>query len=211
MNISKQIKFIRILFFYYFITLSSNGSAYENARIKIDNDPINIKEKLLDFEQIMFVEIPAGDIEKWEFNIEASTLDWEQKKDGTYRVINFLPYPGNYGFIAGTMAKDGDPLDVLCICKSQSKGTLKKVRIVGVLKFKDKGLDDHKIIAVDQNELFGSEVFDIHDITYNYPNALTILQLWFQGYKKLGKMVFLGYGDREEALRIIMDNSIKSN
>ncbi|MDA9133798.1 inorganic diphosphatase, partial [Gammaproteobacteria bacterium] len=49
----------------------------------------------------MVVEIPAGTNKKIEYdkNINEFFID---KIDGVDRVINFLPYPGNYGFIPST-------------------------------------------------------------------------------------------------------------
>lgn len=49
----------------------------------------------------MIVEIPAGTNKKIEYdkNLDDFFID---KIDGVDRVINFLPYPGNYGFIPST-------------------------------------------------------------------------------------------------------------
>ena len=65
------------------------------------------------------VEIPAGTNKKIEVNTETSAFEIDQK-NGKDRVIDFLPYPGNYGFIPSTYSDpntggDGDALDVLII------------------------------------------------------------------------------------------------
>ena len=45
-------------------------------------------------------------------------------KDGKERIIQFLPYPGNYGFIPETLAGDGDPIDVIDLDESEQRGAL---------------------------------------------------------------------------------------
>ena len=42
-------------------------------------------------------------------------------KDGKERIIQFLPYPGNYGFIPETLAGDGDPIDVIDLDEAEEK------------------------------------------------------------------------------------------
>ena len=59
-------------------------------------------------------------------------------KDGKERIIQFLPYPGNYGFIPETLTGDGDPIYVIDLDKSKERGELKEVRIIGALNFEDK-------------------------------------------------------------------------
>ena len=60
------------------------------------------------------VEIPAGTNKKYEYDPyqKEFIVDMENGKE---RVINFLPYPANYGFIPSTLSKsdtggDGDAL-----------------------------------------------------------------------------------------------------
>ena len=54
------------------------------------------------------IEIPNGSRNKFEI------------KDGTIKLDRVLyssmSYPAEYGFIDNTLAKDGDPLDILVIC-----------------------------------------------------------------------------------------------
>ena len=44
------------------------------------------------------VEIPAGTTEKWEVSADGKSIHWEIKK-GKPRIIQYLPYPGNYGMV----------------------------------------------------------------------------------------------------------------
>ena len=61
------------------------------------------------------IEIPAGTNRKIEYNQDLARFEIDVK-DGKERIIDFLPYPGNYGFIPSThmdpaRGGDGDALD----------------------------------------------------------------------------------------------------
>ena len=62
----------------------------------------------------MVVEIPAGTNHKYEYDYGAKEFRIETI-NGNERVVDFLPYPGNYGFIPHTLSGDGDPVDVLVV------------------------------------------------------------------------------------------------
>ena len=87
------------------------------------------------------IEIPAGTKQKLEFNDETGEME-KDYKDGKERIIQFLPYPGNYGFIPETLAGDGDPIDVIDLDEAGERGDLKEVRIIGALDFEDKKEED---------------------------------------------------------------------
>ena len=61
-----------------------------------------------------------------------------------------LPYiPCDYGFIPGTLASDGDPMDVLALVEEPTfTGCVVEVRPVGVLNMVDQDQKDQKIVAV---------------------------------------------------------------
>lgn len=95
-------------------------------------------------EQInVFIEIPQG-----------SSIKYELDKDsGVIFVDRFLytafSYPFNYGFVPGTMAKDGDPVDVLVLSdKTVFPGTVIPAVPIGMLEMEDEEGIDTKIIAV---------------------------------------------------------------
>lgn len=156
----------------------------------------------------MVVEIPAGSSLKNEYN--PKTRRFEAGKDNQPpRVIDFLPYPGNYGFIPSTRqdAKsggDGDPLDVLLIGPPLEKGTVIKILPVGVLKMTDAGETDHKIIAIPADpEARTLQAFNYATIFTKYPAVLNILETWFLNYKGSEIVVIEGWGDETEATRLI--------
>ena len=147
------------------------------------------------------IEIPAGTKQKWEFNDKTGEME-KDYKDGKERIIQFLPYPGNYGFIPETQAGDGDPIDVIDLDEAEKRGELKEVRIIGALNFEDKKEEDIKFIGVSPNGTFG-HIQSIEQLLLKKPAVLEIIKSWFLNYKKPGKMVFYGYISRDESFRLI--------
>ena len=147
------------------------------------------------------IEIPAGTKQKWEFNFETCEME-KDYKDGKERIIQFLPYPGNYGFIPETLAGDGDPIDVIDLDEAGERGDLKEVRLIGALNFEDKKEEDIKFIGVSPSGTFG-HIKSIEKLLLEKPAVLEILKSWFLNYKKPGKMVFYGYIDRESSIQLL--------
>ena len=151
------------------------------------------------------VEIPAGTNEKWETSSTAtSVMFWEFKK-GKPRVIAYLPYVGNYGSLVNSKASDGDPLDVLVLAPAVARGTIQKVRIVGVLKVSEpdsaapggKVTDDKLLAVTDGAPLSGAT--SLADLDANFPGVTQIVRTWFENYKGPGAMTFEGWGEAPEA------------
>jgi len=105
---------------YLFILLSFSCKVDPISQI----DHLALKAKTPSGQYQMVVEIPAGSNHKIEINTNSGAFEVDQQ-DGKDRVVDFLPYPGNYGFVPGTkMSKaaggDGDALDILLIAESQA-------------------------------------------------------------------------------------------
>ena len=164
-----------------------------------DNNGLQSSEETLRFR----IEIPAGTKQKWEFNDKTGEME-KDYKDGKERIIQFLPYPGNYGFIPETLAGDGDPIDVIDLDEAEKRGELKEVRIIGALNFEDKKEEDIKFIGVSPNGTFG-HIQSIEQLLLEKPAVLEILKSWFLNYKKPGKMVFYGYISRDKSTQLIME------
>jgi inorganic pyrophosphatase len=140
------------------------------------------------------IEIPAGTNAKWEVDKGTGRLAWEQR-DGRPRVVAFLPYPGNYGFVPRTLLPreaggDGDPLDVLVLGPAVPRGSVMAVRLLGVLAMQDGGETDDKLIAVAPDGPFG-DVASLAELRQRFPGALELVADWFAHYKGPG-VVSLG-------------------
>ena len=153
----------------------------------------------------MIVEIPAGTNKKFEYNPELQSF-FVEKSDGVPRIIDFLPYPGNYGFIPSTLMDkksggDGDPLDVLLISESVSTGTVSKIIPIGLLVLEDNGELDIKIIATpSQKTLQIINVMTFSDLQKNYSDLMHIIEAWFLNYKGKGIVKFIRWDNELAAL-----------
>ena len=147
------------------------------------------------------IEIPAGTNIKYEYNYDSQNFE-AQIVDGQKRIINYLPYPGNYGFIENTfmdpsLGGDGDALDVLVICEALHQSKKINIEPIGILKLLDNGEEDHKIIAIPSN----NRVSFMKD---SIPESVKIiLKTWFSNYKGVGEMYYISWGDKKEALKEI--------
>ena len=151
------------------------------------------------------VEIPAGTNHKIEFD-PATAQFLNDQRQGQDRVIDFLPYPGNYGYIPGTLMAadqggDGDALDVLIIAESLPTGTVIEVQPIAALELKDGGELDTKIIAVPRDSnLQVMQVSGFTGFMTEYNIAQTIIRDWFLNYKGLGKVEFIAWQNERFAL-----------
>ena len=151
------------------------------------------------------VEIPAGTNAKWE--VEKDGVMRLEVRDGSPRVVKFLPYPGNYGMIPSTRLPkeaggDGDALDVLILGPALPRGTVARARVIGVMKFLDRGEQDDKVLAVMDDTPFG-RVRSLGELNETFPAAAEVVKLWFSNYKEPGKMEFRGWGEADEALGLV--------
>ena len=155
----------------------------------------------------VLVEIPSGTNGKWEVNKETGNLDWEFKK-GVPRVVQYLPYPANYGMIPKTLSPeeiggDGDPLDVLLLGEAVPRGAYVKGKLVGVMYMKDHGETDDKLIAVAEGSPF-ENINTISELKEQFPGTLEILQTWFVNYKGIGEdMKVNGFAGKKEADKVL--------
>jgi len=151
------------------------------------------------------VEIPAGTNHKIEFDVTEKAFKNDQL-NGQDRVINFLPYPGNYGFIPSTLMDknrggDGDALDILVIGESQATGSVVESKPIAALMLKDGDEIDTKIIAVPvDSTLQVFQVEDFTDFSVRCSPAKYMVEQWFTNYKGLGQMEFLGWRDEKYAM-----------
>ncbi len=153
------------------------------------------------------IEIPAGTNDKWEVSKSGDFIEHEMK-DGRFRVINYLGYPFNYGFIPRTilskkMDGDGDALDVIVLSQSTLKrGSVVKIKIIGMIKMRDKGRVDNKILSATFDSKF-SQVKNMDTLEINYPGLKEILNIWFSNYKG-EKIKIEGFEKKKKTKKFIL-------
>lgn len=143
------------------------------------------------------VEIPEGSRLKveWDRQRAAFMLDRVEPK--------IFAKPCNYGFIPQTLDEDGDELDTLIICPEPlATGVWLEARIIGVLRFKDDGEVDDKVVVVPADNRDDDRINSLDDI----PQLVKQLEHHFTHYKDLkkpGSTIVKGWGDVEEAKTIV--------
>jgi inorganic pyrophosphatase len=125
----------------------------------------------------MIVEIPKNSSNKYEYDGELGVFRLDR---ALYSAVH---YPGDYGFIPGTLAMDHDPLDVLVLVDEPSfPGVMISVRPVGLLDMVDQDEPDQKILAVpNSNPRFDQ----VHTIDQVFPHNLREIEHFFAIYKEL--------------------------
>ncbi len=140
-----------------------------------------------------------------------SGIKYELDKDsGVIMVDRFLHtamrFPSNYGFVPGTLADDGDPLDVMVLSEyAVAPGTVIPAVVIGMLEMEDEAGIDTKILAVPSKKidpLYG-EFTDIADVPEAIKNKI---KHFYENYKSLepGKWVKLKeWKDKATALEAV--------
>ena len=175
-NYKKTLYFL--IFFFIF-----NNSFSSEIISKNEIFPFNLDNSIN-----AFIEIPAGTDEKWEMSLDGENFTQELQKNGP-RKIDYLPYPINYGFIPQTILSkrvggDGDTLDIIVIGPQINRGSIVKVKVIGMIEILDGGELDTKILSVlIKDGLKISEVNSLSDLKENYIGALEIILIWFENYK----------------------------
>lgn len=147
----------------------------------------------------MIVEIPQNSANKYEYdgNLGVFRLD--------RALYSPLHYPGDYGFIPGTLADDNDPLDVLVLVQQPSyPGVMIEIRPVGVLNMVDSDEKDQKILAVpNRNPRYDQ----IHTMDQIFAHVRREIEHFFSIYKELeGKVTTMeGWGGPREARKAIQE------
>ena len=180
------------------------GPAEQSSTAATD-DPYTLPSRTGDYLNVI-VEIPAGTNHKIEYHPGTGYVN-DTLADGAQRIINFLPYPGNYGFVPSTLMDlsrggDGDALDILVIGESLPTGTQVSVQPIATLLLRDRGEIDTKIIAVPADS--SAQVYradNFLDFSLGNDAAKRIIETWFLNYKGQGAVELLRWEDEAYAWR----------
>ena len=71
----------------------------------------------------------------------------KRRADGSVDFVSPVPCPFNYGSARGTLADDGDPLDVVLLGPRRPPGFAGRFRIWSVVDFVDAGQADPKLVC----------------------------------------------------------------
>jgi|SRR5579862_1454669 len=145
----------------------------------------------------MIVEIPKNSVNKYEYDIGLAVF----RLDRT--LYSPIHYPADYGFVPGTLAEDGDPIDILSMADEPgAQGCLIEVRPLGILEMIDSQQTDRKILAV---PVRNPRYEQIREIDHLADHVRREIEHFFSIYKDLeGKKVQTqGWRGLEEAYAAI--------
>lgn len=154
----------------------------------------------------VFIEIPQGSSIKYELD----------KESGVIFVDRFLytafSYPFNYGFVPGTLAEDGDPVDVLVLSDKQvAPGVVIPSIPIGMLEMEDEAGIDTKIVAVPTEKI--DPIYGLYKDLSDIPQPIKDkMKHFFEHYKELepGKWVKIkDWKGKKEALEAIKKAIVK--
>ena len=107
----------------------------------------------------VIVETPQGSRNKYEMEREGGRIRLDRM------LFTSTRYPADYGLVPGTLALDGDPLDMLVLLAEPAfPGCLVTVRAVGVFWMLDERGPDAKILTVPAHDPRYSAVRDLADV-----------------------------------------------
>ena len=148
------------------------------------------------------IEIPQGSSHK---------IEWDRKR-AAFMLDRVEPSifakPVNYGFIPQTLDEDGDELDVLVVTDEPlPTGIYLEGRVIGVLNFEDDGEWDYKVIVVpadDRNT--GDSIKSLDDLGARWKQKIEHHFAHYKDLKKPGSTVVHGWGDIEDAKKVIAES-----
>ncbi len=142
------------------------------SKIKVGNIPDKINA---------IIEIPYGSSVKYELDKESGAVFVDRV------MASAVFYPANYGFIANTLADDGDPVDILVLNEYPIQaGAVIPCRLIGVLVMEDESGMDEKLLALPTSKVDAryENIKSLDDV----PKAtLAKIKNFFETYKILEK------------------------
>ncbi|WP_083828129.1 MULTISPECIES: inorganic diphosphatase [Protofrankia] len=152
----------------------------------------------MDLEFDVTIEIPKGQRNKYEMDHRTGRIRLDRM------LFTSTHYPSDYGFIEGTLGRDGDPLDALVLLEEPTfPGCLVRCRTIGMFQMSDEKGPDDKVLCVPVADVRQEHLRDIRHL----PEFDRLeIQHFFEVYKDLepGKSVegasWVGRADAEREI-----------
>ena len=145
-----------------------------------------------------FVEIPKGSRNKYEYDAAIGHLVLDRT------LWTSVVYPADYGYLLGTLGRDGDPVDaMILVAEPTFPGCVIPVEPIGVFEMRDEAGDDDKVLCVPRRDPIWSAMHDISDIR---GSLLDEIAHFFDVYKDLetGKNTeIVGWRGRDHADEVV--------
>lgn len=161
--------------------------------------------------------LDAGDIDSGVINVvieiqkgSSNKIEWD-RHNAYFKLDRVEPEifakPTDYGFIPQTLDEDGDELDVLFINReSLPTGVVVEGRIIGIMRFEDDGEVDDKVVCVPADDRGnGNAIQTLEDLPKKLIEQIEFHFNHYKDLKKPGATKVLGWGNAEEAKKIIKE------
>jgi inorganic pyrophosphatase len=148
----------------------------------------------------VLVEVPMGSRNKYELDLATGAFRLDRM------LFSAVAYPGDYGFIPDTLARDGDPLDAIVILGEPTfPGCLIRTRVLGVLDMEDEHGPDEKVLGVVDTDPRWRDLVDLDDVPRHLRDEITH---FFRVYKDLEPkhVAVRDWHPRQRALEVIADS-----
>ncbi len=145
------------------------------------------------------IEIPLNSRNKYEVDHTTGRIRLDRV------LYSAMIYPTEYGILENTLAPDGDPLDILVICKDPTfPGCIVPARVLGYLSMTDGGKQDYKLISVVDCDPRYDNVQELSDLP---AFELEEIRNFFENYKVLQgvEVVVEQYHGKQDALDVIAE------
>jgi inorganic pyrophosphatase len=142
------------------------------------------------------IEVPAGN--NLQLKYDAETKEFVSAKEaGKAKVIDFLPFPGNYGFIPSTeVGKDGGGLPILVLSGRVETATVMEVLPIAILQLETDGEIQPIVIAVPARPSERTmDATTLASFAKNYPAVQVILREWFVNHNRTVNTKFVSWRD----------------
>jgi inorganic pyrophosphatase len=147
------------------------------------------------------VEMPAGTNHARRYD-PATHSFVPVRRAGLDLVVEFLPCPGNVGFVPGTrFGQAARPLSALVLTEAQPAGTVLEVLPIGVLTLDDNGTLQQLVLAVPArpSQRILPEVITWQDLLVRYPGARTVIQQWVLHQGRPGEIRIVSWKNEKAA------------
>ncbi|PRZ43158.1 inorganic pyrophosphatase [Antricoccus suffuscus] len=125
----------------------------------------------------VLIEIPKGSRNKYEVDHSTGRVHLDRY------LYTSMAYPADYGYIAGTLADDGDPLDALVLLPEPLfPGCYVAARPIAMYKMVDEAGGDDKLLCVPAGDVRWDGIKDIGDVSQF---QLDEIKHFFEHYKDL--------------------------
>ncbi|WP_073282046.1 inorganic diphosphatase [Hymenobacter psychrotolerans] len=148
------------------------------------------------------VEMPAGTNHAKRY--DAATGEFvPERRAGLDHVVEFLPCPGNAGFIPGTAAgvAGSAPLAALVLAETQPTGTILEVLPIGLLTLDDNGTLRSVVLAVPArpSQQILPEVDSWQSFISKYPGAREVVRQWYLHQGRRGELRIVSWKNEKAA------------